>query len=168
MCVLLQATGATSIKAGGLDVEAGGLNVGSGGVAVSSGGLTVDGGFVLRSGTLVIEDAGSDTGGGGGGFEVMFPVYNTTLHTSSDGCVDGGELPNKLQAFSSISSSPSLCLSLSLRVYRSTRLRCTVATRILVLLARAPLFGQKFPLLHSRPQTMHMRAFRSGHRNLSH
>lgn len=67
-----QATGATSIKAGGLDVEAGGLKVGSGGATVSSGGLTVDGGLVLRSGTLVIEDGGGGELGdsGSGGFEV--------------------------------------------------------------------------------------------------
>lgn len=74
-CVLLgsgQATGATSIKAGGLEVEAGGLNVRSGGATVSSGGLAVDGGIVLRSGTLVIEgDGGGDGSGGDGGFEVM-------------------------------------------------------------------------------------------------
>ncbi|CAM9302579.1 unnamed protein product [Ectocarpus fasciculatus] len=65
----VKATGATSIKAGGLDVDAGGLKVGSGGAIISSGGLTVDGGLVLRSGTLSIQD---DGGGGdrSGGFEV--------------------------------------------------------------------------------------------------
>ncbi|CAM9167242.1 unnamed protein product [Ectocarpus sp. 12 AP-2014] len=65
----IKATGATSIKAGGLDVDAGGLKVGSGGATISSGGLTVDGGLVLRSGTLSIKDGG---GGGdrSGGFEV--------------------------------------------------------------------------------------------------
>lgn len=63
-----KASGATAIKAGGLNVEAGGLQVGSGGATVGAGGLTVDGGFFLRSGALVIGDGES-----GDGFEVERP-----------------------------------------------------------------------------------------------
>lgn len=65
----MQASGATSIKAGGLDVDSGGLRVGSGGVAVTSGGLTVDGGIHLRTGTFTIDD-GVDGTSEGRGFEV--------------------------------------------------------------------------------------------------
>lgn len=81
-CIPLQATGATSVKSGGLDIEAGGLKVGSGGAEVSSGGLTVEGGLVLRSGTLVIDDGGSDDGGGvgGSGFEVSMQSALYKLH----------------------------------------------------------------------------------------
>lgn len=99
---LPQATGATSIKAGGLEVEAGGLRVGSGGLTVESGGLVIDGGVRLRSGTLTIDS----------GHRRNDHDHSSTSSSSSSGATDdtsGFEVANGgIRTVSKDTSTPAL------------------------------------------------------------